>query len=109
MGFAVGSAKFDSRLIPESYICLKDIVRYKFGTIENAPDTIVKNISMKNPIAIVENDAVIVAGSTALNAYDRLEVMEFGAFSIRQIKLRGGQVVKISDAEIRDIEQAFNL
>jgi L-fuculose-phosphate aldolase len=109
MGFAVGDAEFDSRLIPESYICLKEIFRYKFGTIEDNPDAIIKAISLKNPIAIVENDVVIVAGSTALNAFDRLEVMEFGAYSLRQIKIFGGNIVRISDDEVREIEVAFKL
>lgn len=109
MGFAVGDTEFDSRLIPESYICLKEIRRYPFGTIQSNPGAIVDSINMKNPIAIIENDAVIVAGSSPLNAFDRLEVMEFGAFSIRQIKLFGGDIVRISDEEIREIEVEFNL
>lgn len=109
MSFAVGDAGFDSRLIPESYICLKEINRFPFGVRQNNPELIVDKISMKNPIAIVENDAVVVAGSSPLNAFDRLEVMEFGAYSLRQITQYSGDIVRISDGEIREIEVEFKL
>lgn len=109
MSFAVGGAAFDSRLIPESYICLKEINRYPFGVRRSDRCRFIGGISMRTPIAIIENDAVIVAGASPLDAFDRLEVMEFGAYSIRQIKQYGGEVVRIDDSRIREIEVAFNL
>ena len=66
-------------------------------------------MSMKTPIAIVENDCVIVAGTSPLNAYDRLEVMEFGARSLRYLAAVGAPVVRISEKDIKDIEVAFGL
>ena len=41
-----------------------------------------KELSMKEPIAIIENDCVIACGTSLLNAFDRLEVMESTAHSI---------------------------
>ena len=109
MGFAVTDAKFDSHLIPEGYICLRNVNRYKFGAVEKEADRIAAEMSMKTPIAIVENDCVIVAGTSPLNAYDRLEVMEFGARSLRYLAAVGAPVVRISEKDIRDIEVAFGL
>ena len=109
MAFAVTDAEFNSHLIPEGYICLRNTERHPYGTIENAPERIVDSISIKSPIAIVENDCVIVGGTSLLNAYDRLEVLEFGAESLCDIAAMNGTIVPISPEEIREIEVAFNL
>ena len=109
MAFAVTDAEFNSHLIPEGYICLRNANRHPFGTIENAPEKIVDSISIKSPIAIVENDCVIVGGTSLLNAYDRLEALEFGAESLCDIAAMNGTIVPISPEEIREIEVAFNL
>lgn len=109
MGFAVTGAEFNSHLIPEGYICLRNVARFPFGTIENSPESIVSAISMKTPIIFIENDLIIVAGTDTLNAYDRLEVLEFGAQSLCCIETMNGKIVPISDAEIHEIEAAFGL
>ena len=109
MAFAATDAEFNSHLIPEGYICLRNTVRHPYGTIENAPEKIVSSISIKSPIAIIENDCVIVGGTSLLNAYDRLEVLEFGAESLCDIAAMNGTIVPISPEEIREIEVAFNL
>lgn len=108
-GFAVSGAAFNSHMIPEGYICLKNTIRHPYGTIETAPDAIADSISIKAPIAIIDNDCVIVAGTSLLNAYDRLEVLEFGAESLCDIAAMNGTIVPISAEEIREIEVAFNL
>ncbi len=109
MGFAVTGAEFNSHMIPEGYIFMRNTVRYPYGTVTKNPDKIVDGISMKNPIAIIDNDCVIVAGTTPLNTYDRLEVMEFGAESLCDIASMKGTIVPISEEEIREIEVAFKL
>ena len=109
MGFAVSGAEFNSHMIPEGYICLKNTTRHPFGTMEKDPAAIVDTISIKAPIAILESDCVIVAGTSLLNAYDRMEVLEFGAESLCDIASMNGTIVPISAEEIREIEVAFNL
>lgn len=109
MGFAVSGAEFNSHMIPEGYICLRNTLRFPCGTLEDAPGEVVASISMKTPIAIIENDCVLVAGTSPLNAYDRLEVLEFGAESLCDIASMKGTIVPISEDEIREIEVAFNL
>ena len=109
MGFAVSGAEFNSHMIPEGYICLRNTVRHPYGSIENAAEKVSDEISIKTPIAIIENDCVIVAGTSLLNAYDRMEVLEFGAESLCDIEAMNGTIVPISSEEIREIEEAFNL
>jgi len=49
-----------------------------------------------------------VAGTSLLNAFDRLEVLEYSAQSVIDTK-NLGKIVKISDAEIQEIEEVFHL
>lgn len=109
MAFACTDAVFDSRLIPESYICLKNVSRFTQKKYASDPDAVAAALTMKDPIAIVENECAIVCGNSLLNAYDRMEVMEYGAESICKTASYGCEIVKISDEEIREIEVAFKL
>jgi len=96
-------------MIPEGYICLRNTLRFPYGTLENSPEKVIGDICMKTPIVIIDNDCVLVAGTSPLNAYDRLEVLEFGAESLCDIAAMKGTIVPISEAEIKEIEVAFNL
>lgn len=109
MAFASTDATFDSRLIPESYICLKNVFDIPLERFESDPSSVAKALNMKDPIAIVKNECAIVCGNSLLNAYDRMEVMEYGAESICKTASYGCDIVKISDDEIKEIEVAFNL
>jgi len=51
---------------------------------------------------------VIVTGASLLNAYDRLEVLEYSAAAMIAAK-DIGEVVYITDDEVKAIEEAFHL
>ena len=108
MSFAVTDAEFDSRLIPESYISLRDVKRIPYMASRlDIPGT-VSAFTEKSPVLIVNNQCVIVTGNSLMNAYDRLEVLEYSAAAIiasRDI----GEVVLITREEVTEIEKAFNL
>lgn len=108
MAFAVTEAEFDARLIPESYIMLRTVQKYPFGCSFMQLEKTADELTESNPVAIVENDCVLVTGSSLINAFDRLEVMEYSAKSIIDTA-NIGEIVKISDKEVDDIEVAFNL
>lgn len=108
MAFAVTDAEFDPRTIPESYILLRDIKKLPFEDIYANPKNIAKELSPSCPALIFKNDCVIVTGSSLLQAFDRMEVMESTAHSI--INARSiGDIVHISEKEVDDIKEAFNL
>lgn len=109
MAYAVTDGMFDARLIPESYIALRHVKKFPFGSTFIDPEKLAKEISMHSPVAIIENDCLIAAGNSLLNAFDRLEVMEYSAKSLVEAAAVGAGVVKISDKEVAEIEQAFNL
>ena len=108
MAFAVTGETFDARLIPESYIMLKTVKKLPFGSSVLQPAMVADELSIKNPVLIIENDCVIIGGTDLLNALDRLEVMEYSAKSViysRDI----GRIVTISPEEVKEIEVAFKL
>lgn len=109
MAFAITDSTFDARLIPESYIMLKDVKKFPFGSSFMQPALLADEISIKNPVCIIENDCVIVGGTSLLNAFDRLEVMEYSAKSVIDTAALKRPVVTITPEEVKDIEVAFNL
>jgi len=108
MSFAVTDTVFDSKIIPESYIMLRDIPKLPFGCSFMQPEMTADEFSKSVPIVLIANDCIIVTGDSLLNAYDRLEVAEYsakGIISARSI----GEVVKIDQSKIAEIEKAFKL
>ncbi|MBR1558661.1 MAG: class II aldolase/adducin family protein [Clostridia bacterium] len=108
MSFAVTDADFDSRLIPESYISLRDVVRVPYAASRLDIEGTARIFDKKHPVVIVNNQCVIVTGASLLNAYDRLEVLEYSAAAMIAAK-DIGEVVYITDDEVKAIEKAFNL
>ncbi len=99
---------FDTRLIPESYLLLREMPSFAFGTDFRTPEVIVKTISPRTPALFVENGFTMTAGSNLLKALDCLEVAEYSAraaadaFKLGDLKLMG------QDA-IQEIVDAFHL
>ena len=60
------------------------------------------------PALVFQNDSVIVTGSTLLQAFDRMEVLESTAHSILN-STSIGKIVHISKEEVDDLKKAFNL
>src|SRR5205823_14164429 len=72
--FSVTTAALDSRTIPESYILLRDVGRVPYGIQFQQPEALAQQVSTTRPIALLENDGVLVVGAHVLEAFDRLEV-----------------------------------
>ena len=108
MAFAVTDTPFDPRTIPESYILLRDVKRLPYGEIYTQQGRTAAVFSEVTPVAMVENDCVIVTGNTLLQAFDRLEVMESTAHSIINASVVG-KIVHISPEEVADLKVAFHL
>jgi L-fuculose-phosphate aldolase len=108
MAFAVTGTPFDSRLIPESYIALRSVKKLPFlSSVKDVPGT-VGMLGPRSPVLLIENEGVVVTGRDLLNAFDRLEVLEYSARAV--IAARDiGRVVQIDEAQVREIEQVFHL
>ena len=108
MAFAVSDAKFDPRTIPESYILLRDVKRLPYGELYTQPEKTAAEFSEVTPAVMADNECVIVTGSSLLQAFDRLEVMESTAHSIINSGAIGN-IVHITQQEVEDLKVAFNL
>ncbi|MCC8169361.1 MAG: class II aldolase/adducin family protein [Oscillospiraceae bacterium] len=108
MAFVVTDQALDSRTIPESYILMRNIPKLDFGSNYLKAAQTADIFEENTPIAIVQNDCVIVTGDSLLNAFDRLEVAEYSARAIIASKDLG-EMVAINQQQIDEIEEAFNL
>lgn len=108
MAFAVTAEGFESRTIPESYIMLRNVRKLPFGCTFMDPERTAAGFTPDAPLALVQNDCVVVTGGSLLQAFDRLEVAEYSARAL--IDCRDlGEVVNISTAQVEEIERAFGL
>jgi L-fuculose-phosphate aldolase len=104
--FSVTDSVFDARTIPESYIFLRDVARIPYGVQYQQDTQIAEFVSPNSPAAILENDGVVVAGTSVLDAFDRLEVLESTAEAV--INARAiGEVAAMSESVIDELRGAF--
>ncbi len=104
--FSVTGAALDSRTIPESYIFLREVGRIPYGVQFGEAKDLAGHVSLEQPIALLENDGVLVCGTNILDAFDRLEVLESTAEAIinaRQL----GEIAPMSEAVIAELAEAF--
>ena len=104
MGFSVSHKYFDAKLIPESYIMLKNAVQLECGV--TAQD-IAANMGVIKPLAIVNNECVITIGKNLTKAFDRMEVTDYSARSIIAA-CNIAQITPINDEQSAEIDRTFN-
>jgi L-fuculose-phosphate aldolase len=106
MAFAVTAERFDSRTIPECYIMLRNVPRLPFGATFLEPEKTAAVFAPGTPLALVQNDCVIVTGNDLIQAFDRLEVAEYSARALVACRSLG-PVCMIDAAQVAEIEKAF--
>jgi L-fuculose-phosphate aldolase len=104
--FCASDTRLDTRTIPESYLFLKDVhtipFEQQYGDLRAIPTL----IGPKNPVALLENNGVLVASHSVLEAFDRLEVLEATASAILRSRSLGA-VTPMSDTIIQELLEAF--
>ena len=105
----ITDSEFTTKTVPESYAVLRDVKKYPFGSSFMQPKLLAKEISSDAPVSVIENDCVIVCGSTQLQAYDRLEVLENSAKTLTDAISLGGRIVTFNGEELEDIKRAFGI
>ncbi|MCG8649545.1 MAG: class II aldolase/adducin family protein, partial [Pirellulales bacterium] len=106
--FSVTDSKLDARTIPESYLFLRDIRTVPFGVQFQASGEIADYVSPQAPAAMLENDGVLVLGTDALDAFDRLEVLESTAEAVINACALG-EVAPMPGHVIADLKREFGL
>lgn len=104
MGFSVSHKYFDAKLIPESYIMLKNAVQLECGI---TAEQIAKSMATTKPLAIVNNECVITIGKNLTKAFDRMEVTDYSARSIISA-CNIAKITPINDEQSAEIDRTFN-
>ena len=108
MAFAVTDIPFDSRIIPESYILLRDIPKVAHDDLYTREEEVAKLLTKQTPIVIGQNCCIIVTGKNLLSTIDRLEVAEYSANAVIAAKALGN-IIHMEPARIAEIDEAFKL
>jgi L-fuculose-phosphate aldolase len=106
--YLISHAEFNPRVIPESFIQLRETPAFSFDDALAAPETVARTLSPRHPVVLVQNDAVLTCGRTPLEAFDRLEVTDYSAQATIAAQSFGG-LRPITDAQVEDLVEAFNL
>ncbi|MBN2048079.1 MAG: class II aldolase/adducin family protein [Anaerolineaceae bacterium] len=106
LAYAVTPVYFDSKTIPESYILLREAPMVEFNTLYNKPEQVAKSITQQTPVLMIRNDSVLTVGNSVLQAFDRLEVLEYTAKALLNSKLIGS-LSPISEEEIHELKAKF--
>lgn len=108
MAYAVTGTPFETRLISEGYIVLGDVQRVETSDAALDEAHIANVLGHRRSAAVVDNRCAIVTGASLLNAFDRMEVLEYGAASALAI-MGTGKAVVLTDEEIEGTNRALNI
>lgn len=93
-------------IIPESYTVLREIGWCPLELPWTNPDSIAQAISMRQPVLMIENGGVLVAGTSVVDAYDRLEVLESSAGVLLDCHVFG-EIERMSEEKRQQLRQAM--
>ena len=105
MGFAVSGREFDSRTMSEGYVILGQVQRAAYDT---DAEGVANLFGYRKNIVVVDNRCAIIAGETLFKAFDRTEVLEYGAASLLAAGAIGAPVA-LSEEEIAYTDRVLGL
>jgi len=103
MAHAVAKMDIDITSNPESWVFVRELKRLPYGAQkkevgkEDELTFVTQTLKDDCPAVLIENDSVVVVGSSLMQAFDRLEVCEFTAQSIILSQELGGAVTLEND------------
>ncbi|MGD9316924.1 MAG: class II aldolase/adducin family protein [Anaerolineae bacterium] len=106
MAYAVTRQPLDSRVIPESFVVLRDVPLVPYGLAYDAPEQVSAVISKSSPAILIQNDTVLTIGASVHQAFDRLEVVDFTAFSLLNA-IPIGPLSPIGEAELKELMDKY--
>ncbi len=108
LGFAMTRESLNSRTIPESYLFLREVPRLSLSDVYGNEGSVAAQVSLRQPVSLVDNEGVLVVAASVFEAFDRLEVTEATAQSLVESSTLG-QVCPMEDAAIEELKEAFGL
>ena len=108
MAFAVTGTRFSSRIIPEIYMVMQDVVSLPQAEYGGKNRKIAEVFDERTSVAVLERGGVIVTAPSLLKAYDRLEVAEYSAGAILKAS-QLGNIVEITEKQVEEIKEQCHL
>jgi len=106
MAYAISEQTMKTTTIPESYILLRDVPRVAYEKQFMGDTDVISTISEQTPVVLLDNNCVLVVGTSILQAFDRLEVLEFTAKSLIDA-MHIGNLKPISERDTRELTDNF--
>src|SRR4051812_17449456 len=106
--FSVVDARLDARTIPESYLFLGEVPRVPFAAGFGDGREVAGIVSMQQPVALMENNGALILGTSVLDAFDRLEVLECTAEALINSRPVGA-VCPMAEGQIEELRKAFGM
>lgn len=106
MGFAVAGVPFDSKLIPESYLMLKEVGQLPYSAMADV-NSVASALTVKTPVVIIDNECAVTIGKNATKAFDRMEVLDYSARSVISAR-HLAELVPINKEQTEEIDRTFN-
>ena len=106
--FSVGGTPLDARTIPESYLFLGEVPVVPFAAQFGDGADVARIVSPAQPVAVMENNGVLILGKSVLDAFDRLEVIESTSEALINSRPVGA-LRPMSDAQIGELRAAFGM
>jgi L-fuculose-phosphate aldolase len=105
--FCMTSVNFNSNIIPESYIVLRRVGRIPFRQSIDGP-SLVDGFRQNSPcnVVLVNNDGVVVKGSSLEQVFDRLEVLEATANVVLECTSLGS-LRPMTKEQIQEIDEKW--
>lgn len=104
--FTLARTTFDSRTIPESYVMLREVPLVHYADQYEAVDAVAGRVTAETPVLLLQNGGALTAGRSLLEAFDRLEVLEFSARSLLDSAALG-PLAPIGDADMEVLKETF--
>ncbi len=104
--FSVCDVPLTTHTIPESYVMLREVRRLPYGIQYGDGRALAEQVSIERPVALFENDGVLVLGATVLSAFDKLEVLEYTAEALINSHPIGG-TKPMSRERIAELQRLF--
>lgn len=107
MSFGISKhVSFDTKLIPETYIVLRQMPSVPFNVVLDSPETVAEQLSTRTPAILIRHDTLLTIGKTILQAFDRIEVAEFSAQAL--LKSRSlGTLRPITHEAVHELERKY--
>ncbi len=107
MAYAVTGETLAAHAIPEGYLLLREVPDFSFKVLYLHPELIAAAFDKEHCAALLQQEAVVITGSSLFQVFDRLEVAENTAASLIDVRLLGAARL-LDTNEMEQLRRSFD-